>query len=60
MKPVRGPLIICMLAAALLVAGCSVKLPASTFPGFRLTPPAEPPPENVDATSRDNEPEVQP
>jgi hypothetical protein len=27
------------LAAALLAAGCSIKLPASSFAGFRVVPP---------------------
>jgi hypothetical protein len=29
------------LAAALLAAGCSIKLPASSFAGFRVAPPTE-------------------
>lgn len=51
MKGVRkGSVMICGLAVALLAAGCSVKLPASAFPGFRLAP-AEPKPGNGDANS---------
>jgi hypothetical protein len=34
------------MAAALLVAGCAVKLPSSALPAFRLTPPDEAAPEN--------------
>jgi hypothetical protein len=32
----KGTATIFGLAAALLAAGCSIKLPASSFPGFRV------------------------
>jgi hypothetical protein len=37
----KGAATILGLAAALLAAGCSIKLPASSFPGFRVAPPTE-------------------
>jgi len=37
----KGTITIFGLAAALLAAGCSIKLPASSFAGFRIAPPTE-------------------
>jgi hypothetical protein len=37
----KGTAMIFGLAAALLAAGCSIKLPASSLSGFRVAPPTE-------------------
>ena len=39
-------------AAALLATGCGIKLPASSFPGFRVAPPTEFKSGEVETTSR--------
>jgi hypothetical protein len=40
-RTMKAAVLFCGLAAAVLVAGCAVKLPSSAVPAFRLTPPAE-------------------
>jgi hypothetical protein len=48
----KGTITIFGLAAALLAAGCSIKLPASSFAGFRVAPPTEFKSGEVERTSR--------
>jgi hypothetical protein len=48
----KGTITIFGLAAAFLAAGCSIKLPAASFPGFRVAPPTEHKSGEVERTSR--------
>lgn len=48
----KGTVTIFGLAAVLLAAGCSIKLPASSFPGFRVAPPTEHKSGQVETTGR--------
>ena len=48
----KGTAMIFGLAAAVLAAGCSIKLPASSFPGFRVAPPTEHKSGEVETTGR--------